>query len=225
MIRFLLILFFAFLGFVVPVSAQDKKEAPTEEIQNSEDAEEEEIDYTETDLEPVRFAPDHCDFEITLPSEPAKTKRCPAGGDTCYDLTTYTMVYDMSTTVEASVTCIPSAPSNFNRYNERVIRAALKGMVERAQIDEYKINTDSTRDSRQGSLIGTGTYGKHGRIYNAQLWVGLNSVLTIEAKLTGKNHGQADEAFSQIIGSIQEKRPESELEPAAGKETKEPAKN
>jgi len=98
-------------------------------------------------------------------------------------------------------------------------------MVERAQIEQFDINTRDTQNSRQGSLIGSGAYGRQSRIYNAQLWVGLNSVMTVEAKLTGKNHGRADDAFSKIIGSIQEKRPESDVAPAAGEEAETPAKN
>ncbi|HPF79282.1 MAG TPA: hypothetical protein PLF01_08350, partial [Alphaproteobacteria bacterium] len=114
-------------------------------------------------------------------------------------------VYDLTTTVEVSVTCVPSSPANYDRYNENVIRAALKGMVERAELKEYNINTKEDGDIRQGFLIGTGNYGRQTRIYNAQLWIGQNSVFTVEAKLTGRSHQEADTAFGDILNTIKRK--------------------
>lgn len=194
------------LLFVPTAYAEDKKERPeatAEEVVNDtvEATKEEEIIEDPS----VRYAPDYCDFEITFPDDPYTSKRCPEGTGKCYDLTGYTMVYDLSTTVEVSVTCIPSSPANYNRYNDRVIKAALNGMVERAGVTNFNINTKEYDDMRQGSLIGTGKYGRQKRVYNAQLWIGQNSVFTVEAKLTGRSHREADTVFGNILDSIKVK--------------------
>jgi len=204
-----LILSFTLLISPTAFAEDDKKEDVKVEQEKPKTDLEKIIDLeTESDVEEdpsVTFSPDGCDFEITFPDKPYTSKRCPEGVGKCYDLTGYTMVYNLSTTVEVSVTCVPSTPQNYSRYNERVIRAALNGMVERAEIGTHEIKFREYEDSRQGALIGSGTYGKQSRIYNAQLWIGQNSVFTVEAKLTGRAQGEADDAFGDILRSIQKK--------------------
>jgi hypothetical protein len=155
------------------------------------------------------YSPDFCDFEITFPEKSQTSRRCPKNSRKCYELQSYTFVYNLKTTIDVTANCTPSTAENYKRYNEKVIRAALKGMVTRANIQSYDINTQEVDNTRQGSLLGTGKYGKQERIYNAQIWVGENSVMTIEAKLIGKNHVQADEAFGDILSSIQVKTKKS----------------
>jgi hypothetical protein len=148
------------------------------------------------------YAPDFCDFEITFPEKPHTARRCPQGTNKCYEIQGYTFVYDLQTTIDVTANCAPSTPANYTRYNEDVIKSVLTGMVKRADIQSFEINTRELETARQGSLLGTGTYGKQERIYNAQIWVGQNSVLTIEAKLVGQSHEKADETFADILASI-----------------------
>ena len=197
----LMLLAMTILCFSPAALAETKEEA--EELQAILDDAAEKIKEQQSPI--TRYAPEHCDFEITFPEEPYTSKRCPEGVGKCYGLTGYTMVYDLSTTVDVTVTCVPSTPANYNRYNERVIKAALGGMVKRAGINEFKIHTVERENTRQGSLIGSGTYGKQNKIYNAQLWIGQNSVFTMEAKLVGRKHIEADATFSEILKSIQVK--------------------
>ena len=150
----------------------------------------------------VKYAPENCDFEMVFPSEPYETLRC--GDDTkkCTQLTSYTMVYDVTTTVEVSATCVPSTPEQYKSFTKPVIATALKGMVKRNRVTEHEINTLEKDDVRQGSLLGATKRGKQNSIYNAQLWVGQNSVLTLEAKIIGPRHDKADTAFGDILGSV-----------------------
>lgn len=192
--------------FLSPAYAEDKKiEAKVETEAETETVEETAED---TDSPVTRYAPDHCDFEITFPDQPYTSKRCPKGTGKCYDLTGYTMVYDLRSTVDISVTCVPSTTSNYNRYNERVIKAALNGMVKRVGISEYSLHTEEKEDFRHGVLSGSSkqnALGMQGKIYNAQLWVGQNSIFTMEAKLTGPTHREAEAVFSDILKSVQVK--------------------
>ena len=170
-----------------------------------------------------RYSPEFCDFEITFPEEPYTAKRCPQGAKQCYNMTSYSMVYGSSTTVDVNVTCVPSKPQNYNRYNDRVIRSALNGMVQRAQVEDFEINTEELEDIRRGSLTGTAANGNENRVYNAQLWVGQNSVMTIEAKMVGRRHTEANTTYADILKSIQRKQLE-EINPSSGEEAiEEPA--
>ena len=153
-----------------------------------------------------RYAPATCDFEMVFPEKPFATKRCEAGSNTrCTNLTSYTMVYDVTTTIEVSVTCVPSDAAKYEAYSERVISLALNGMVKRADITEQEINTTQEETYRRGSLLGSAKRGKQNSIYNAQIWVGQNSVMTTEAKLIGPYHEKADVVFSKILASIKSK--------------------
>ncbi|NQZ13613.1 MAG: hypothetical protein HRT94_02145 [Alphaproteobacteria bacterium] len=162
----------------------------------------------------VRFAPDFCDFEITFPEEPYISRRCPEGANgKCYKLTSYTMVYDLKTTVEVSVTCVPSNEQKFARYNEPIMRAALNGMVKRAGVENFEIGFMEQETHKQASLSGTGGIGSQNKIYTAQLWSGPNSVFTLEASLTGRSQHEADSTFSEILKTVhlkKEEEPEDE---------------
>ncbi|MCI5059773.1 MAG: hypothetical protein MRY79_01740, partial [Alphaproteobacteria bacterium] len=113
----------------------------------------------------------------------------------------------LSTTVDITATCIPSTPEKYERYNERVIKTALRGMMNRTNILDPTINIRTLEEEkvRQGSVIGSGEQGRQNKIYNAQLWVGQNSIFTMEAQLIGPTHHEADAVFGDILGSIKVK--------------------
>ncbi len=112
------------------------------------------------------------------------------------------MVYDLRTSVEVSVTCVPSDQRKFERYSERVMRAALQGMQKRAEIDTYDIGYTEQETHKHASLNGTGGSGRQSKIYSAQLWSGPNSVFTVEAKLNGPSHHEADAAYADILKTV-----------------------
>ncbi len=185
--------FFAILAFILwhpPVHAEEaktedkKEEAPVEN--------------------PARFAPDFCDFEITFPEAPAIAKKC-VPGNQCYDVNSYTMVYDLQTTVDVSVTCNPSTPAAYDKYTQGVMKAALAGMVDERNLSDYDVGFDQQENFKNASLSGTGTTGQSGKIYTAQLWIGKNSVFTVQAELVGTAHPKADEVFRDILASIKTK--------------------
>lgn len=151
-----------------------------------------------------RFAPDFCDFEITFPETPAIAKKCIPGNE-CYDVNSYTMVYDLQTTVDVSVTCTPSTPAAFERYNEGVMKAALAGMIETRGLQNHDTQYQEFENTKSGSLTGTGISGQSEKIYSAQLWIGKNSIFTVQAELIGEAHDKADASFRDILQSIKGK--------------------
>jgi hypothetical protein len=167
---------------------------------------------------PGRFAPDFCDFEITFPEKPLMAQKCLPGAG-CTDVYSYTMVYDLSTTVDVTVSCNPSTPANYKRYDESVMKAALAGMVERRGLATHDVKfTEMEKDKvKTASLTGAGTTGAEDKIYSGQLWVGQNSVFTIQAELVGAEQDAADKSFRDILSSIKVKEGK---QAAKGKEPK-----
>lgn len=195
----------AMTGIGPSYAAEDEKKADTEKAVEKADADtasgDEEADKS------YRFAPDFCDFEITLPEEPTVMQKC-LGDSGCFDVHSYTMVYDLQTTVDVSVTCNPSTPVAFGKYNEAVMRAALAGMVENRNLETHEVRfmEDNKTKTKSAALSGTGTTGRQEKIYTAQLWIGQNSVFTIQAELVGGAHEVADKSFSDILSSIKTKK-------------------
>lgn len=201
----------AMTAFLLPAYAEDapketiseEKAAPADDAEQAQDKEDKDGEAeAAADDKTYHYAPDFCDFEVTFPEAPLKTKRCPEGGSVCYDLLSYTMVYDMHTTVDISVTCNPSSEENFKRYDENVMRTALEGMVMRNGVEDYTINYEETEGTRQASVSGSGKIGRQDKIFTSQLWVGPHSVFTLQAELIGGEHPVADETFSNILKSI-----------------------
>ena len=56
--------------------------------------------------------------------------------------------------------------------------------------------------AKVASLSGSGKTGLNENIYVAELWIGRNSVFTIEAELIGEHHESADQAFGSILQSV-----------------------
>lgn len=150
---------------------------------------------------PGRYADDFCDFEITFPEAPQLVEKCVPGAE-CYQLRSYTMVFGLQTTVDVSANCTPSTPENYKRYTEGVMKAALAGMVSNHDLRDYDVNFSEEKGYRTGALTGTGLKGASGMIYTGQLWVGPNSVFTVQAELIGDQQKVADEQFTDILKSI-----------------------
>ncbi len=184
----------------LPTQAKDKKEKSAEDEGRDDDGEEK----ADAPADPKRFAPDFCDFEITFPEKPTIANKCLPDGK-CYDVNSYIMVYDLHTTVDVSVTCNPSTPANYTRYTDQVMKAALTGMIDERNLDNHDIQFRQMDKVKNASLTGTGMTGREEKIYTAQLWIGPNSVFTVQAELIGGAHEQADKAFRDILSSIKVK--------------------
>jgi len=151
----------------------------------------------------VTFSPDYCDFQISFPEAPREPRRCPAEANgKCYRLNQYMKVYDLKTSIDVSVTCVPSNPQKFNRYNEPIMRAALNGMVKRANVESFDIGYFEGADYKSASLNGSGGEGRNAKIYSSQIWSGPNSVMTVEATLNGPSHPNADTDFATILQTL-----------------------
>ncbi len=185
--------------FMSQARAEDKKEEKKEEKT-------EEALAAEEKEKASRFAPDFCDFEITFPEPPVVQQKClPDGG--CFDVNSYTMVYDLQTTVDVTVTCNPSTPDAYEEYNEGVMKAALSGMIDNKNLTSHEVRYQTLKDQKvkNAALTGAGITGRSEKIYSGQLWIGPNSVFTVQAELIGSAHTDADKSFRDILASIKTK--------------------
>ena len=155
-----------------------------------------------------RYAPDFCDFEITFPEEPYTSRRCPDNtGGKCYRLTKYTLIYDVGTNLDMSASCVPSPANNNAHYNERVIRTILQGMARKMNIKTFSIRYEEKDIFRRGLLSGQKqTHKNTPHNYEVQIWIGPNSILTLEGSLVGQTNPEAKATFNQILNTAHLKK-------------------
>ena len=160
------------------------------------------------------YSPEFCEFSVTFPSEPYKARRCEGEGtDRCYDLISYTQVYEMASTVNFRVICNPVGQEIQDAYTPEVMQATLKAMTKQSVVKEFNTTFREEENYKQAGLVGEGLSGRTPTIYIAQLWIGDSSALSVEAELIGEPMEQADELFSNVLRSVGHKDDLAKLKP------------
>lgn len=149
------------------------------------------------------YAPEFCDFAITFPEEPYTTQRCEGeNNERCYDMISFTQVFEMSTTVNFRVICNPIEPSVREQYSGEVMQATLRAMTSKSVVSEYSTNFSEEDNYKMAGLVGEGMVGRTPTIYIAQIWIGDKSAFSVEAELIGNINEPADELYSNVLRSI-----------------------
>lgn len=186
---------------------------------------------------PSTYGPDFCEFSITFPSEPYKVRRCEdeLKNERCYDLVSYTQVYELSSTVNFRVICNPIGDEILEAYSPEVMQATLKAMTKKSVVQEFNTSFREEKKFKQAGLVGEGLVGRTPTIYIAQLWIGEKSALSVEAELIGEPMPEADTLFRDVLitvghkddiaaASASEDEEDAQEEEAAGAEEEEDAK-
>ena len=148
------------------------------------------------------YAPDHCEFAITFPSEPYTTRRCDEDGERCYNQVSYTQVFETGSTVNFRVLCNPIDESVIESYSGEVMEATLRAMTKRSVVETYDTSFREEEKYKQAGLVGQGTSGKLPTLYIAQLWIGKKSAFSVEAELIGEASAKPDKMFSDILKTV-----------------------
>lgn len=149
------------------------------------------------------YAPDHCEFEAKFPEEPVSSHRCDdTAGKRCYDLISYTQVYELSATVSFKVICNPIDKGITEQYTPEVMKATLKAMTQGKVLKSFDSSVREDAGYKQAGLVGEGLVGRTPTIYIAQLWIGQKSALSVEAELIGEPDDNADKLFSDILRTV-----------------------
>jgi hypothetical protein len=193
------------LAFAIPAYAAD--EAKPEDKKKTEQSEVEPKDEAAAKEETEKgfpYSPDYCEFNASFPEEPYKLKQCEDGDQTkCFEQLSYTQVFELSATVTFRVVCNPSKPELFKQYSPQVMEAALKGMTREHYVKEIDSNYRDGNGYKQAGLVAQGTSGRSDKIYIAQLWIGQQSVMSVEAEMIGEPSDAADALFSSLLAGVQ----------------------
>jgi hypothetical protein len=152
---------------------------------------------------PGLYQPEFCEFPVTFPEKPYAARRCDGNDQTkCYDLVSYTKVFDMTSTLNFRVICNPIGKDVKDNYTGEVMKATLKAMTARSVVEAFNTSFREEKDYKQAGLVGEGLSGKLPTVYIAQLWIGSTSALSVEAELIGDAHEESDKLLRNILKSV-----------------------
>lgn len=173
--------------------------------------------------EPSTYSPEFCEFSITFPGEPYKVERCDEdNAGQCYEMVSYTQVYDMIATVNFRVICNPVGEEVKNKYSGEIMESTLKAMTQGNVIQTFDTSFREEEKYKQAGLVGESKVGNIPTIYIAQLWIGGQSALSVEAELIGEAHDEADQLFSDILKSVHYIEEDKETEETVTEDETEP---
>ena len=168
---------------------------------------------------PVTYSPDFCEFSVTFPDEPYKTERCDdPEKKKCFEQTSYTQVFDLSSTVNFRVVCNKIDESVRKTYSGEVMQKTLQAMTKGTVVKTFDTSFREEDGYKQAGLVGEGKVGRLPTIYIAQLWIGDSSAFSVEAELIGSDSHDADVLFSEVLKSVHFKA--DRVEDAAPKDVK-----
>ena len=151
----------------------------------------------------VTYSPDYCEFSAKFPEEPYKIQECEDdAGTNCFEQVSFTRVYELSSTVTLRIVCNPSDPKVYSEYSAAVMGATLKGMTRDNYVKELHNSYREADGYKQAGLVAEGIKGMTDKIYVAQLWIGRQSVLTVEAQMIGEPNDAGDALFSVLLDNI-----------------------
>ncbi|MCK5375235.1 MAG: hypothetical protein KAJ40_08120 [Alphaproteobacteria bacterium] len=150
-----------------------------------------------------RYEPDYCDFIAGFPEEPLISHACENEDDpsTCYDKVSFTKVFELSSTVQIDVICNPSTPDMYAYFTPEIMESTVKAMTKDSVLETFNINTTQSDDYRLSGLVGQGRKGLYDTLYIAQLWISENSIMSVEAELSGEKNPDADQIFAGILSN------------------------
>lgn len=153
--------------------------------------------------EPYTYSPDYCDFTATFPEKPSISKVCEKDDPkACYDLVSFTKVFDMASTVKIDVICNPSTPDLYNKLNADYMRTTVARMTKDIVLKTYDTNVRKEDNYIESGLVGMGKIGMDKSLFVAQLWSSPNSLMSVKAQIIGQQHDGSDALFAQILKSI-----------------------
>lgn len=155
-------------------------------------------------LESQKYSPDYCEFTANFPEKPLVSNYCEQEDDpsTCYNLISYTKVIEMASTINIEIICNPATPEMFAEFTPAIMEETVKEISEKNAIETYNISTREEEGYRQTGLIGKGRKGLDDTIYLSQLWISEQSVMSVEAEMSGAQTDEVDQLFANILKSI-----------------------
>jgi hypothetical protein len=152
----------------------------------------------------VPWEPQGCEFRMSFPEAPFVEKKCPDGADKpCHDVATYTQVVNTSSRATIRVSCQTRNAQELTKLNDDTLKQLVSDMAQEARLPSDNISlTPAGESPRVATILGIGSRNEVDVVYTGQVWVGQNSILRLDAEMSGPQNQKVDEVFSMILKSL-----------------------
>ncbi len=156
---------------------------------------------------PFTYTSPDCDFTVTFPEKPFIEKKCsPSAPDKCEEIATFTQSIDQSG-VNFRLTCNKAEPKDLSILTPDDLKKRLGALVKEANLIPYANDAAVIKDGMKTSIaLATGRRGEQDVIYTGQMWVGKQSILTLEGEMTGPENKEISDVYSEILRAVQVKK-------------------
>ncbi len=160
--------------------------------------------FAQEKLGTPEYSPDYCQFTATFPEEPYITHQCedPENPETCFNLVTYTKVFDMASTVRFEIICNPSSAEMYEQFTPEIMENTVKAMTKDSVLETFELNTQQREKYRHTGLVGKGRQGLDDSLLITQIWISDRSIMSVEGEINGEPIPEADQLFAEILRSI-----------------------
>lgn len=169
--------------------------------------------------EPYTYAPDGCEVTSTFPEKPFIQTKCTetSGKKECTDVVSFTKTAaDTGSSINFRITCNVTPTTELEKYTLPIIEETLRQMTKASNMEAFDVNTSENGGFKKGAVMSTGLRNDKGVIYSGQIWVGKNSIFTMESEMIGPKNGPLETMFVDILRNTRAK----DAPPAKPAETK-----
>lgn len=161
---------------------------------------------------------DTCDFTLDLPETVNVQRQCSVldedGNETCVERLAYTKTVESSTTIQIDLSCNGLGDVVYDNYNkDKMLFTAESYLISQANtLDDYELRYIEHENSKRVLVFGSGKSGLSDMIYFGHIWLGRNSLLSMNAKIVGSGNVLADNVFKSILVSLVNKKDDPVIE-------------
>lgn len=150
------------------------------------------------------YQPDHCGFITPLPEQPFVSRKCdlPETQERCYDEASYSLVYNMQTSLRVDIICTPIDSEVVNTYSSDIMAKTLQAMTQSSVIKTQDVFTQDEEHYKLATLLGEGQQGNTNSLFFAQLWIDAKSALSVKAEIVGDITDEANTHLANILRGI-----------------------
>ncbi len=161
--------------------------------------------FTPAQAAPFTYSSPDCDFTATFPEKPFIEKKCDTANK-CEEIATYVQTTDKSA-VNFRLSCRKAEPKDLTLLTPDDLKKRLGVLVKEANLMPYANDAAVLKNGTKTSIaLATGKRGEQDVIYTGQMWIGLQSVLTMEGEMTGPENEEINDIYSEILRAVQIKK-------------------
>lgn len=168
-----------------------------------------------------KYQSETCDFTLELPEGVEVTRQCSpleeGEDETCVEQLRYTKTVQGNASIHIDLSCNSIGQIPYDNYNkEKMLFTAESYLLSQGNtLDDYELRYIGHENSKRVLVFGSGKSGLSDMIYFGHVWLGRNSLMSMNARIIGAGNELADNVFKSILVSLANKVDDQPLEAEA----------